>query len=323
MRFLVIGCGSIGKRHIRNLIGLGKKDIIAYDPDKNTLDLVNKKFGVKTSNDINSAIRDSDAALICSPNHMHTEHMLLCIKNNKDIFVEKPISHNLDRLDMISKKLSGSDRILQVGCNLRFHPILKRLKKMLDEQRIGKIYNVRIEYGSYLPNWRPGTDYSKNYGAKRSMGGGIILDDIHEIDYAYWLFGPFSSVFCKADKISDLKIDTEDNADIIIESDNGYNINIHMDYLQKSPAREFRIIGENGIIKGDINKNEIGIFVDAWEHENTDFDYNQTYVDEIEDFIRSTEDRSEPAVGIKDGINVLKVALAAKRSAETGEVTGL
>ncbi len=319
MKFLIAGCGSIGKRHIRNLINIGYKDIIAYDTDEKTLQSVKEELNVEISNDFNTALMKVDAVFICTPNHLHTLFALKTVEAGKHVFIEKPLANKLEGLTRIKEISDKNDLIVQVGYNLQFHPIIKEVKKLIGEGGIGKILFVRIEYGSYLPNWRK-TDYRENYAAKKSTGGGIIFDDIHEINYALSLFGDVKRVFCSANKVSNLEIETEDNAEITLEMERGFAVNIHMDYLQKKPVREFKIIGEKKSLFGDLNAHTL--IIENGEERKLNFtpDYNLWYIEEVKHFIDCVKRNKKPINTFEDAVYDLKVVLAIKKSVELKKV---
>lgn len=92
-----------------------------------------------------------------------------------------------------------------MGCNLRFHDCIKKMKSLLEKETIGKIISVKVECGAYLPDWHPYEDYSKGYAARDDLGGGVVLTCIHELDYLYWFFGEIKEVFSITGKFSNLK----------------------------------------------------------------------------------------------------------------------
>ncbi len=320
--FLIVGCGSIGKRHIRNLLYLGYKNIVACETSKDVLQEIKTEFedSVKVSDSFDEALAMSDAVLICTPNHLHTKFVLDALKKNKHVFVEKPLAHTLDDLDKVEKLINEKDVTFQVGFNLRHHLLLQKTKKLLDSGDIGKVLHATLDSGSYLPNWRPGKDYSKNYAAKESTGGGIIFENTHELDYAEWFFGKPVSIYCSAKKISDLDIETEDTADIMLTTELGIPITIHLDYLQEPSTRTFRIVGNKGILKGNLNNNTLETLKQtftSFEQDASVFDYNVTYVSEILEFINCIQEKKNPTTGFKEGLSSLKIALAAKKSSAT------
>ena len=197
--------------------------------------------------------------VICTPNNLHIPIALKACEENCHIFTEKPLSHNLDNVDRLIKLAEERNLVLMVGYCLRFHPALIFIKKVIDERKIGNILSFRFEVGSYLPEWRPGSDYRKNYAVSPSSGGGVILDLSHEIDYIQWLGGKVREVFCYSDTLSDLEIKTEDTAEILLRFENRAIGEVHMDYVQRAPRRDYQIIGDKGTILCDYNEETVKV----------------------------------------------------------------
>ncbi len=145
----------------------------------------------------------------------------------------------------------------QVGYNLRFHAPLERLKQLVEDEVVGRIIWARVEAGSYLPNWRPWQDYRKSYTARRDLGGGIILDGSHELDYTTWLFGLPSELTCMAGKVSQLEVDVEDCATILLRFPSGAQVDVHIDFVQRTPARGCVLAGVEGKLLWDFPANSV------------------------------------------------------------------
>ena len=326
MKFLVVGCGSIGERHIKNLNKLGPRGgvdkIFAYDKNVKRLAELEKKYDIKICHSLDAGLTESpNAVLVCTPTNTHISVAMRALKQNCHIFIEKPISHNMVSVDKFLTTAKRQNRIIAVGYNMRFHPGLQLVKKMLGSNKFGKVLVARAEYGQYMPDWRPQQDYKKIYSAKKFEGGGIILDASHEIDYIMWLLGDVKELMCQADKVSDLKIDVEDAADILIRFNSGALANIHLDALQKYYARSCKLICEKGIIVWDYPKNIVEVF-SAKTCQRKIFkiksDSNDMYLAEITHFIDCIRNKKRPIVTGDDGKKTLEIALAAKKSAEIG-----
>ncbi len=224
LKALIIGYGSIGKRHDEVLSSLDMID---------TVDLVTKQDiqGKNCYKDLQSVpnLFDYDYFLIASETSRHFEQLAYLEKNieNKTIFCEKPLFDSV--LD-----LPISRNTVYVGYVLRFHPLLQALKSYLTNQEV--LY-VNIRCGQYLPTWRPDNDYRKCYSAKKSLGGGVLLDLSHEIDYLYWLLGAITIDFSMQAKVSDLEIDSDDLTFFCGRSQGGAVFNVSLDYLSKVPYR--------------------------------------------------------------------------------------
>jgi predicted dehydrogenase len=138
-----------------------------------------------------------------------------------------------------------------VGYVLRFLPLLHSIKKIIQENILGEIYSARIEVGQYLPDWRPNSDYRLGVSSQKSLGGGVLLELSHEIDYCTWMFGFPEKIFCSASKISDLEIDVEDNAQLIFEYPKK-RVTLSLDFFQRVPRMLFEIIGSKGTLISDL-----------------------------------------------------------------------
>jgi len=329
MLILVIGCGSIGKRHIRNLIALNAGDIIAHDVSQERLSDVAKEYNVKAYHSIDDALAQKpDAAFICTPTSLHIDSALLAAKSNCHLFIEKPLSHSLKGVDELIKIVAQKSLVTLVGCNMRFHPGIAMMKELLDKKSVGRVICARIQAGQYLPDWHPWEDYRRGYSAKQDLGGGIILDGIHEIDYITWFLGEVSQVFCFSDKLSSLEIETEDTAEILLRFSSGTIAEVHLDYIQRSYSRSCQIIGEEGTIWWDFNERQVRLYTaesGKWQTfaQNPDYDTNEMYIEETKHFFQCIEGNTKPMQDIHSARRVLEIALAAKEAAKTAKAVRL
>ena len=306
IKIAIIGFGSIGQRHYKNLLALGYKNIFVYDVDESKI-----AGGVKILPELNEkSLEDFDIAFICNPTSEHIKTALLCTRAGCHLFIEKPLSHSNRDLPKLLKLTKLRKLITMVGCNMRFHPCLRFIKDYLAMGKLGKVWSIRHEFGHYLPAWRPGQDYKKNYAAKKELGGGIILDDIHEFDLLFWL-ADSKVVESKmiSNKISDLKIETEDQAVGIFLFKNGIIGSVFSDYLSKKYRRQCFISGEKGNLFWDFNKNKV-IFENEKKTEIIfsveNFEVNNMYVEEIEYFFNCTQDKKETFNNIETAARILK-----------------
>ena len=319
MKYLFIGLGSIGQRHLKNLRDTTKEPIIAYRTNTKNIEELNKKYNIESYTDLNEAFEEKpDVVFITNPTSLHIPVALKAAKNNCHIFIEKPISHDLAQVDKLFSITEKNNKICFVGLNYRFHPNLIKIKQLLDENKIGKVLFVRIQAGQYLPDWHPGEDYKKGCSARKDLGGGIILTLIHEIDYAYWLFGEIDSVLAQTEKLSSLKIDVEDVAAMILKTKNNAIIELHLDYLQKPAARTMEIIGEKGTINWDYFKNDVKLFLNKenrWiTYEEKSFGRNDMYLDELKHFLKCINGEEKQKIANKDVEDVMNIVKAIKQS---------
>ncbi len=312
-KILIIGVGSIGKRHYKNLLALGYEQVYVYD--SNSRKIQNSKF--KIQNLGMGTLEKFDVAFICSPNHLHIKQAMLAAKAGCHLFIEKPLSHNLLGVAMLNKICQRKKLITMVGCNLRFHPCLRFIKNYLANKELGKIYSIYLEFGYYLPFWRPETDYRKNFAARRDTGGGIILDDIHEFDLAFWLnnFSPVRQSKFFYERVSNLEIETEDLSLAIFRFQNDIFASIHSDYLQQHYSRNCKVVGEKGNLEWDFHENVVWL-----KSKNRTkkllhpkgFVFNQTYIDEIKYFFQCVSRREQTFNNLSIASQVLKYCVQRK-----------
>lgn len=323
MRFIVIGCGSIGKRHIGNLIALNAGKIIAFDIRADRRNEVKSRFRVETVDDLKEAWeRGPGVALITGPTNLHIPYGIEAAQHGCHIFIEKPLSDCMDGVDQLLKTVGEQKLVSLVGCNMRFHPGLMKVKELLEEGAIGQVVSARAEFGQYLPDWHPLEDYRQGYSARRDLGGGVILDAIHELDYIRWMLGGVESVACFAGQLSHLEIETEDTAAILLRFTSGAIGEIHMDYVQRTYSRTCQIIGDEGTIRWNYSSGEVRCYSAATREWRTfphppGWEPNQMYLDEMKHFLRCLSGEEKPAQDVVEAAHTLRVALAAKASAET------
>jgi len=313
-KILIIGAGSIGKRHAQNCAALGA-NVSIYDVVHDSLNSLCKEKGYTPVFDLNVALKNElfDAALVCTPNHLHVPVAQQVVDAGINVFIEKPLSHTYDGVDELIAEISKKQIIAMGGFNLRFEPGLNYLKQNIAP---GNVAFAQIESGSHMPTWRPGTDYRKTYSANKSMGGGIILDDVHELDYACWLFGYPDSVQCSYGTFSNFDIDVEDTAEFQFRYPDKL-VAIHSDYLQKRYSRRCKICLRDGnTIEWEFG-NRVVTYCDGKEtvfsYKDT-FDINNLYLQEMQVFFHHIETRSFPESDITNAAKILKIALDAKVS---------
>ena len=332
LKFLVVGSGSIGTRHIRNLINLGVTNIAVCDSNQDQLTKVQDTYKIKEAyTDLSEALKQgADAVVVCTPTATHLSVAIEAAKKSCHVFIEKPLSDTMELVDELIEKIGENKKVLMIGFNFRFHPCMQKMKGLLLEGKIGKIISARAQIGQYLPDWRPTKDYRTSYSAQKALGGGIILDAIHELDYIRWFMGEVSEVFCYADKLSNLELDTEDTAEMLLRFNSKAIGNIHMDYVQRTYNRQCEIIGDQGTITWNFNDNIVRLYsaeTGQWQlfniNDGKKFDFNETYLEEMACFLDCIKGTSEPPVDGVEGKRIQQVAIAAKTSAETGQVVRL
>ena len=304
MKILIIGLGSIAKKHISAISALIPDSLFfALRSYKNSTTFEN----VKNIFEINEAPKDIDFIIISNPTNLHATTIKKIIFLNKPIFIEKPIFDNVESNIETRNLINKSGIKTYIACNLRFHPSIIFLKNYIDNNN-KKINEVNVYCGSYLPNWRANINYTESYSAKKNKGGGVDLDLIHELDYAIWLFGFPLNYNSTKRKISQLKIDSFDYCLYNLKY-NEFNLSIILNYYRVTPKREIEIVFEDEILVCNLlnaeirnSKNEI-IFLD------NSYNINKTYLSQAEYFINKLKN-SEPYMNnLEESFEILKIAL--------------
>lgn len=316
----VVGMGSIGKRHARNLAKhvdlINCVDRVSFDASGIETNIVRH-----TPEMLASAVQQSDLVIISTPHSLHLRQMQLCVELSKPFLVEKPIASNTQGIESLCVKSEKTRLVNQVGYNLRFHPTVAAVKRMIDSAEVGRILHASFEYGSYLPNWRPGSSYKENYAASREDGG-ILLDDIHEIDLACHLLGAPEFVQCVTTNTGDLGIPNEEAADItMIRHPKCPTSTVHMDYLQRAPTRRLKIVGTAGTLEADLIEYKTR-FVSAGRDEiiHQEKDTNLMYEREMTHFLESIKSgQPDSSLTIRCGFETLNIALLARKSSKLGK----
>lgn len=344
MKVLIVGLGGIGQRHLRNLKTLVPKnlEVIAYRVRRSSAVLTDaltvepgvsleEKYNIRTYTDLRRALEDKpEVAFVTNPSRLHLPVALEAAKAGCHLLIEKPLADSLEGVEELIDTVERNRLVALVGYQLRFHPCLIWLRDLLQERSIGRLLAVHLEVGEYLPGWHPYEDYRQMYAARKALGGGVILSQIHELDYAYWLFGMPRRVFALGGKLSRLEVDVEDTASILMECRQDgaiLPVHVHQDFLQKPPSRRCEIIGDAGKIVWDYHGGTLTI----WRAETKEpqvrrlerFERNQLFVDELRHFLACLRGEQKPIVTLRDGANSLKIALAARQSLETQEVVSL
>jgi predicted dehydrogenase len=242
------------------------------------------------------------------------------------LFIEKPLSHTPEGLSELQQLVADRRLVSIVGCNMRFHPGPRRVKQLLVEGAIDQVLFARVYTGSYLPEWRPQQDYRHSYSAQAALGGGCLLDCIHEIDLARWYLGEVAEVFCLAGHVSRLEFEVEDVALLTCRHQSGVVSEIHLDYLQRTYERGCQIVGEDGSIFWDYQTGEVRWFNatdKTWQtfKQPGTWSVNQMYLDEMQHFLGCLEAGQVTTLPVSEAIKVMNIVFAAKASAASGCLT--
>jgi len=243
------------------------------------------------------------------------------------ILVEKPLADRLDGIEHLIATCGMMQRVLMVGYTLRFSPSLREMVRLVSKGAVGRVLHVAAEIGQYLPDWRPDADYREGVTARAELGGGAVFELSHEIDIALWLGGRVTAVTASMGRVSDLGIDTEDVADLMLEFESGARASIHLDLLQRIPFRRTRVVGSLGTLEWDgiSDTLRLGLPELGWRllHTPALEQRNGLYLSELEHFLACVDGRVDPIVSADVARQVLTIALAAKQSAVTRKTVAI
>jgi predicted dehydrogenase len=323
---LVVGSGSIARRHLANFRRLLPDAEVGCVSASGRLLSDGETVATLQLPSLAAAVAWApDLAVVASPAPLHLEHACLLLDACIPVLIEKPLSDRLDRFRDAAPLLVRHHDIIEVAYNLRYLSSARMMKTLIDEGRAGRLLGLRIEAGQYLPDWRPQYDYRRQVSANSSLGGGVLLELSHELDYLTWLFGRFDHAFCIAANSGELEIDVEDHVDILLSRD-GLTAQVHLDFLQRRVSRSCKVIGTTGNLHWDLVANSIVLDGPAGQEilfSASAVDRNDMYVEQLRGFIEVAAGRAAPRITLEDGVAVLDMIEAMRESAASGRQVSL
>ena len=320
----IIGLGSIGQRHLHLVKELRPKlNIIA----------VRSGMGKKVEDEklLNAVVYSLDeaidygieAAIIATPAAYHVKQAIEMMEKGIHVLIEKPLSHSLNNINELLQLNEDSNLVGLIGYCLRYNSGAIKFNNMLKNSKTGRILHVRVDCGSYLPDWRKRQDYSQSVSAKSDLGGGVLLELSHELDYIRLIFGEMKSVYANIQNSGTLDIDinVEDSADMIFESEQGYFVSVHLDFNSKTTRRKCIARCSNGDLIWDVAANKV-IWLPAGGLEEVEMyknDHDYIYREQLKHFFDCIEKDEQPLVSLEDGLAVQNMIESAKKSHRLGK----
>lgn len=313
---MVIGCGSIGIRHAKNLKFLGIKDIVLCDPIQSKLISLGKI--IRTSllyKDFKEALRenpDISVVIICTPTAFHMEPAIYLAKRKINLFIEKPLSNNLKKTKLLSKIASSKKITVMMGHSYMFEDGFLKLKSLLDKNVIGKLYYATYFQGQYLPDWHPKEDYKIEYTANKSLGGGALLTlTSHTFYLIEWLFERIKSIDgYLIGKIGSLEVDVDDSVFLLMKTEKGIIIQTQNNFIVKVHNHKLIVEGAKGRLEFDFVKKKITIIL---RNKKPKFifsnkDNNDRFVKEMKYFLKKLKQKNVGEnLNLESGIRFLKM----------------
>jgi len=324
-RILIVGFGSIGKRHLRlarELLPHAEIGVLRHKAESVVPEGADFMFTTMSE----ALIFSPNLAIIASPASFHLSHAIPLAEAGIHLLIEKPISTTSEGIEDLTEACKNQNVVISIGYNFRFLKSLQEFKSIIDSEMIGSIWSVRCEVGQYLPSWRPDGDYRKGVSAQNFLGGGALLELSHEIDYLRWIFGEVDWVQATLTKQSDLEIDVEDTAHLFIgfaAKDSGRQIlaSVNLDFIRHDTTRICTVIGKLGSLRW----NGIGGTLEHWaigtqgwqEIYRDESPRDESYIAEWKHLIHCIEEESQAMITPEDGLKVLQIIESARAASET------
>lgn len=324
LRVLVLGCGSIGERHIRCLTQVGGVDVIACDTRAERLAAMSEQYGVADTassyDDVN--LGDVQAVMVCTPSDQHIGPATRAAEAGCHIFVEKPLALSMEGVDALINLCRQRELVFQVGYVMRHHPNLKEIKALIEIGKIGKVNMVHLKTGYFIGKYRP--EYPELYWAHAATGGGVIWDASHGLDLIQWLAGAVSHVAAMRDHFMlDVDSDVEDAAALILRFANGALGTASLSNCQQNYKSGVELNGTLGSIEWAYESGEVRLYTEedkSWRTHRVEVERDDLFIAQARNFLAACRGEQRPAVTGMDGKRALMAALAAYEAAESGSI---
>lgn len=315
LKILILGCGSIGTRHAKNLKSIGIKDIILCDKDQSRLQSLANVIGTNLLYvDYKQAVKenkDISAAVICTPTSYHVEQALYFAKNKINLFIEKPLSHNLDKVKSLQKLVDSNKLVVMIGHSYMFEFGFLKLKSLLEKKTIGQIYFVTYLQGQFLPDWHPKSDYRVEYTARKNLGGGALLTlTSHSFYLIEWLFGRVKSIRGNiVTRAGTLDVDVDDSVFLLMTTDKNIIVQSQNNFIVPIHNHKIIVEGEKGRIEYDFVEKKITILLRNKKSKILDVDKgpNERFVKEMKYFLSNVKNNNlDKNLNLESGIRFLQ-----------------
>jgi predicted dehydrogenase len=317
MNVLILGLGSIGKRHARCFLEAGADAVSGFDPDPERRAAFAALFGAQVYDDQDEALGAApDLAVVASPNVFHARQAIAAIRAGNAVLVEKPLAGDLEEAEALARLSREVSAFVHMGSNWKFHPAFTAIKAWLEDGRIGRVTGGQVVAGGWLPDWHPGEDYRRMYAARADLGGGAVLDT-HELDMLTWLLGPVATLRGFTARSGALEIETEDVAACALAFESGALVTLLADYIQRIPRRRYLLSGDEGTIEWDLQDGAARLrlpgrpdaeTVDAGEA------LNAMYLRQARHVLDALDSGAPPMTGIDQALSVLALQAAWRTS---------
>jgi predicted dehydrogenase len=321
LRILVVGAGSVGRRHLRNFASLGCR-VATMDPRSDRLLEAATQVDLALATDRLPELSGEhfDGVVIASPPKYHVAQALLALQGRVPVLLEKPPSLTIDEaLELEREVAKGVPLVL--GYTYRWWPALRAFRDRLKTADLGRALHARFHLSAQLADWHPWERYQDFFMASRELGGGALLDESHFVDLMLWMFGMPDSVFARVEKLSGLEIDTDDNVDLLAVYGQGLRVSIHLDLYGRPHERFISVTGDRGTLRWSFDPSQIQFSASEasnWDTESFSGERNDMFLACAREFIEVVEGRRAPTCTAADGVAVMRVVEACRASSDLG-----
>ena len=325
---LIIGSGSVGKRHARNLAALGCR-ISCVDPREDR----RREFSAETPvvgahATVEAALAQGgfDAVVVASPTTYHPANTLIALQAKLPVLLEKPVAKTAGEAKIMLMAEQVTRVPVLLGYTWRWWPPLARLRALLEQQAIGSLRHVQFHMSAHLADWHPWEPYQQFFMASAEQGGGALLDESHWVDLMLWFFGEPQQLIGRVEKISDLDIDSDDNVDVLAIFANGLRVSLHLDLYGRPHEKFIRFIGEGGTLMWSADPNRIAIGREAtqnWQEESFTCERNDMFVAVAQEFLDVIAGSAKPSCTLAEGVKVMELIEAVRTSSKEGRAVTL
>lgn len=326
---LIAGLGSIGRRHLRSLQALESGRPLHLfrsgqgAPDEpGWADLqVDRELGLALA-------RQPQAVVVANPTALHVPLALQAARAGCHLLIEKPVGHSLEGLADLEAEVERQRLVVLVGYQFRLHPTLQRVKQWLSEGAIGPVVSAQAHWSEALPDWHPHEDYRRGYSARRELGGGALLTLSHPLDYLRWLLGEPISVAAEADRVSQLELDVEDVAHVLLRFESGALGSVQLDYVGRPAQHGLLLVGQAGLIRWNAAHGLAELLRAGGQRTEVErppagFGRDQLFLAEMRHFLDCLAGLSRPACSLSEGVATLRLALRALEAARERRTVSL
>lgn len=318
---LVLGTGSVGRRHAKNLVALGA-EVACMDPSKDRLEQAQREIPGITATFATLEESLPHAAkwtgvVVASPPSVHVTQALRAIRSGIPVLLEKPVSPDLASAQQLARAVRLSGVPLLLGYTYRWWPPLREIRDRVLSGVVGPLRHARITMSAHLADWHPWERYQDFFMAKRELGGGALLDESHFIDIMLWMFGWPTAISGRSERLSSLEITTDDNVDLLAIYPDNFRVSIHLDIYGRPHEKSVTVVGENGTLQCLFDPDVVrwsSSPTGDWTERPFDCERNDMFFQTAREFLDVATGKWDPSCTIEDGVRVLQCVEAVRAS---------